>query len=100
MQDETKNCCKQSQFVEAYAEPLRGDFDGRRIGKAVGFWQKNKSWLIPAIAAGTGLFGGNIDRVDDFIPNLPKVQDVDQLKADVKELQDIVKPEFQRSYSK
>ena len=44
------------------------NFDGSRIDKAVGFWQKNRSWLIPLISIFGGLVGGNADRLGSFVP--------------------------------
>lgn len=39
------------------------------IPEAIGFWKKNKGWILPAIAALGGLLGGNVDRIP--IPELP-----------------------------
>lgn len=43
------------------------------IGEAVGFWRKNKSWIMPAIMAILGMLGGaNVDKVGAILPSNPE----------------------------
>ena len=53
--------------------------DGQISSKeAVTFYTKNRQYVWSAIAFIVGLFGGNVDRINDFVPDIngPIIKDV------------------------
>lgn len=41
------------------------------VPQAIGFWQKNKAWLWPAIMGLAGIIGGaNADKVSSVVPSI------------------------------
>jgi hypothetical protein len=47
------------------------------IPEAIGFWQKNKSWLVPALMAIMGVIGGaNVDKIP-----MPKMDTPEEVKT-------------------
>lgn len=57
------------------------------IPEALTWWQKNKAWVWPIIAGVVMLFGGNVDRIDEFLPALPSTEAVKTLQTQVDKLQ-------------
>jgi hypothetical protein len=57
------------------------------VGEALTWWQKNKKWVWPAITGAVMLFGGNVDRISEFLPDLPNTEAVKTLEEKVDKLQ-------------
>lgn len=56
------------------------------IPEAIGFWRKNKSWLIPMITTLMGLLGGSqADKIGAMLPTPPEVPAVVK-RVDILEL--------------
>jgi hypothetical protein len=60
------------------------------IPEAIGFWQKNKTWIWPAIAAIAGMLGTNIDRIPLPMPtdNTSVVKQLENHEVRIQALED------------
>lgn len=44
------------------------------LSEGISFWQANKSWLVPMVAAIGGMLGGaNVDKVGGLLPTDPQI---------------------------
>lgn len=75
------------------------NFDGSKIDRAVSFWQKYRTYLIPLISLLLGAVGGNADRVSSYVSQNLVGNECHCQPAGPDNPQG-VKVEFNRSYNK
>jgi len=60
------------------------------VGKAVTFWQKNRNKIYGVILFAVGLFGGNIDRVEGWLPKFTSESVYEKVQVQVEDLENRV----------
>ncbi len=95
--------------------------DNITIPEAIGFWVKYKNYIYAAAIAVVSLFGGNVDRIGEFIPDqimrdkrvdalITRVDAIEQqlqtssheplIKDAIKETLKEIEADFERDYNK
>jgi len=77
-----------------------------KASDVVSWWTSNKKWIYPLIAAIVGLFGGNVDRVGQFVPDFTdsalekRVSDLEAKQCDCVNTLHSGTQNFERKYNK